>query len=119
MSKFRFDDRLPAYKRSMVNHLQTALREMGAETLRDSRRNAPFLKGALRGNADARFVNPLTMEVSHYVEYAHFQHEGGDKKRRVVNYSHGGGPKFLENAGKKQQARFESTVKKHLQRARV
>jgi len=120
MSKLKINNKMPQFKRSVVNKLQIALREMGSEALRDSRSHAPFLHGALRGNSDIKFTDVLQMEISHYEKYAHFQHEGGDSKRTVRKYTHAGvGKKFLENAGRKQQAKFVVTVRKHLKGART
>ena len=116
----RTNDKLPSFKRSAYSVLDDALREGARDTLIGGKQRAPFDKGMLRSHSDAKQRKPLSWRVSFWEEYARFQHEGGDSKRRIRNYNTAGtGEHYLKDAGDAQANRINKVFKKHAGRARA
>jgi hypothetical protein len=116
----KVDDRLPQYSKLLRKALNDGMNELARDVLIDARNNTPFKKGALRRESGVRSPQFLTKIIYYNVEYAHFQEMGGDKKRVIRKYTTAGtGSHFLENAIRKVQPRFSSTIIKHIQRVKV
>lgn len=115
----RVVDRMPQFKRNAKSVMNDALREASRDILVLSRNKAPYQKGGLRTDADAKMVKQLHWKVSYYKEYARFQEFGGDSKRRVRNYTTPGtGKKYLSNSGKRVGEKITTLFKKHGGRAK-
>ena len=115
----RVVDNLPRFATSVHHVMDDALREASRDGLIKAKELAPFKKGGLRGNTEAHKVVPLHWRISFWIEYARFQHEGGDSKRRVRKYSTSGtGKKYLKKAGDEQAEKLSYTFRKHGVRAR-
>lgn len=120
MSTAVVKDRMPQFKRSLVNVMGDALKEGARDGLIKARTKAPFEKGRLRAESDIKKINDLKWRIAFYIEYARFQEFGGDGKRTVRNYSASGtGKGFLRSAGDEQAKTIARTFKKHAGRARA
>jgi hypothetical protein len=111
-------DRLPDYKRSLYNVLDTAIAETAKDILIVSRNRAPYDKGALRRESEVKQIVPMQYRVSYFVEYARFQEFGGDATRRVRNYTTSGtGAHYLQKTGDEKVAALRMAFVKHSTRA--
>jgi hypothetical protein len=114
------NDRMPAFKRSVDNVMEDALREGARDILINSRTKAPFKKGALRSNSDVKKMGSLAWRIAYYIEYARFQEFGGDNRRKVRNYTTAGtGAYYLRDAGNDMRHKLDGIFKKHGRRARA
>jgi len=114
------NNKLPQFERSLFNVLDDAFREAARDTLINAKNKAPYDKGGLRGETEAKRISPLHHRVSFWIEYARFQEFGGDSKRTVKNYKWPGvGKGFLKSAGDEQAKKLVMTIRKHTPRARA
>ncbi len=114
------NDKMPQFRRSMLNVMDNALREAARDTLINARIRTPYGKtGHLRSESDIKKVGNLKWRVSYYKVYARFQEFGGDSKRRVRRYTTSGtGKAYLKTAGDDAVNRINFTLMKHGRRAR-
>lgn len=113
-------DKMPIFANGLKRVYDDAIGETAREVLINARNRAPFQKGALRRESDVGQQTSLKWRISFWVEYARFQEFGGDKKRRVRNYSTAGtGAGFLKKAGDEGQTKLRATLQKHGLRVRV
>lgn len=113
----RVIDRLPQFNANTKVVLNDALRSASADVLLAAKTRAPFKKGGLRRETDVKQVSFLHWRVTFWIEYARFQEFGGDKSRRVRNYSTPGtGAHYLERSGDDEAKKMEGVVRMHLGR---
>jgi len=107
-------DKMPQFKQSMYSKMNDALREGARDTLINAKTKAPFDKGGLRAETEIKQAGVLKWRVTFWKEYARFQEFGGDKKRRIRNYTTPGTSKgFLKSSGDEQAKKITATFKKH------
>jgi hypothetical protein len=79
---------------------EKALNQQGDKLLELSREKVPLDEGTLRQSGNAQQTGPMEVSVGYggaAAAYALYQHEGGDGRRVVRNYSEPGtGKKYLE-----------------------
>jgi hypothetical protein len=111
-------DRSKPYSIALKTRLNDALREGSRDILVLSNNRAPFDKGHLRSDKDAKQQSPLHWRVSYWKEYARFQEFGGDGKRVVRNYkTNGTGKHYLRSSGDDVAKTMRYIIKKHCGRA--
>lgn len=116
----RVINKMPAFKRTLYSVFDDAVKEATRDTLIAAKNRAPFDKGQLRADTGIKQIRQLLYRVSFWKEYARFQEFGGDKKRRVRNYSTSGtGKGYLKKSGDEQAKKLAATFKKHGQRVKV
>ncbi len=72
-----------------------ALNEMCIDIERLSKQQVPHDKGQLKASGKIVRLGKMKYKVEYRKEYALFQHEGGDKKRKVKHYSKSGKKKHF------------------------
>ena len=116
----KIDNRLNSFSASVKNVMGDAIRGAASDLLTDAKNHAPYKDGGLRANTEIDRLDQLKYKVWFNIEYAAFQEAGGNKKRRVRNYTTAGtGKDFLKNAGDAQSERMDSMFKRHAGRAKA
>lgn len=85
-----------------------ALNEMGDTLLLLSRAEVPHDVGTLSISGHVFPENKDTVSVAFNTDYAAFQHEGGDEKRKIKHYQKGRKMKYLEDPLKMNGRKWES-----------
>lgn len=113
-------NKLPQYSSKVNNALEDALREGGRDIQTLVQTRAPYRKGDLRGQKDARWAGRLLWRVSYWMEYARYQEFGGDGRRTVRKYTTAGtGKHFLSRSGKDVAHTMDEIIKKHIRRIQI
>lgn len=121
MANLKITDRMPQFKRSMVQRLDEAIGELANDIHRKaSMRYAPFKDGRLRGDSHARKMATLNWRVEFNVEYALAQEQGYAGSKIFRQYTTAGtGKRFLRRAGDEESKKAVLLLKKHGSRARA
>lgn len=116
----RVENRINQFANSAKDKFNDALRESAVNILVASKSRAPFDKGGLRSDTDAKQIVRLHWRVSYWKEYARFQEFGGDGRRIVRRYKTAGtGKKFLSTAGDKEVDNLRNRLRTFADRARA
>lgn len=86
----RFIDKSKKFLSAVHDAADRALNVMLIDIERMSKQQVPFRKGQLKASGYHKKAGDLKYKIGYNKEYALFQHEGGDGKRIVRNYSHSG-----------------------------
>lgn len=91
----KVNDNIGKFSKKSIQALDVAFSAMGADIERLSKLQVPHLTGALKSSGRVHKFGPLQYRVEYNKEYARYQHEGGDGRRTVRNYSKPGKKKFF------------------------
>lgn len=120
MSKVTLKDNTKKFLASVADAADKTLAAMSVDIERLSKQQVPFKDGQLKSKGYGRRVGPLRYRVGYNIEYARYQHEGGDPPKRIVrNYSYPGKKKkFLEDPGQQIAKDLVQYAKKYLGKAK-
>lgn len=116
----RIDDKSKAFMLKAEQSADLVLNRMAIDIERLSKMQVPKDKGRLQSSGRHKRTGKLKYEVSYNTVYARFQHEGGDGRRTVKNYTTPGTKKeFLRDPGQTVVGRAMSYIKAEMGRIKV
>jgi hypothetical protein len=97
---------LDKFSRGLEKMAQRGMVEMADSLLVLSRLEVPHDIGDLQKSGSVFNNGPDDIGVVYNIEYASYQHEGGDGKRVITKYQKGRKKKYLEDPMKKNMSKF-------------
>lgn len=107
---------LSRLEKALAGWMLEALNEMGDTLLLISRAEVPHDIGTLSTSGHVFEEGRDTVSVAYNTDYAAFQHEGGDEKRKIRHYQKGRKDKYLEDPLKINGSKWEGIAQKQISR---
>lgn len=107
---------LSSLEKALSVWMLEALNEMADTLLLLSRAEVPHDVGTLQASGHVFPEGKDTVSVAYNTDYAAFQHEGGDEKRKILHYQKGRKDKYLEDPLKINGSKWESIAQKQISR---
>lgn len=116
----KIKNNLPRFQNAAVEALDLALDAMGSQIERLSKIQVPVKDGQLQDTGKHVRVKKLKHIIRYNKVYAAYQHEGGDGKRVIRNYSSPGTKKhFLIDPGNLVAQKAKDYLKEASQRIKI